>query len=125
MATKFHILLENISAAAPSGEYNYSDKKPGAGYSRRNSSLHTAVYKFDNFSGSVVLQASLMRNPEETDWVDITDTSSGGGDSTSVGGDSTVIGTQNVTRNFSGNFAWIRCKYHIDNGTITQITFGF
>ncbi len=117
MATKFHILLENISAENAPNEYSYSNKRPGAGYSRRSSSLHTAIYKFNNFSGSVVLQGSLMRDPEEADWVDITNTD--------VGGDSTSIGTQNITRNFSGNFLWIRCKYSVTNGVITQITFGF
>ena len=117
MATKFHILLENISTENAPGSYSYSEKRPGAGYSRRNSGLHTAIYKFNNFSGSVTLQASLNRDPSETDWVDILETD--------IGGDSTDVGTQNVTRNFSGNFLWIRCKYSVTNGTITQITFGF
>ena len=117
MATKFHILLENISAENAPDTYSYSSKEPGAGYSKRNSALHTAIYKFNEFSGSVVLQGTLMRDPEEQDWVDILDTD--------IGGDSTDIGTQNVTRNFSGNFMWVRCKYSVTNGTITQITFGF
>ena len=117
MATKFHILLENISAENTPGQYSYSDKRPGAGYSQRTSNLHTAVYKFNNFSGSVVLQGSLMRDPAEADWVDIINSD--------VGGDSSDIGTQNIIRNFSGNFLWIRCKYSVTNGTITQITFGF
>lgn len=117
MATKFHILLENISFENAPNEYSYSIKKPGAGYSKRNSGLHTAVYKFNNFSGSAVLQGSLMRDPGEEDWVDIINTD--------IGGDSSDVGTQNITRNFSGNFLWIRCKYSVINGTITQITFGF
>ena len=117
MATKFQTLLENISAENDPDEYSYSEKKPGAGYSRRASGLHTSIYKFNNFSGSVVLQGTLTRDPEEKDWVDIINSD--------VGGDSSDIGTQNITRNFSGNFLWVRCKYSVTNGTITQISFGF
>lgn len=125
MSMKFFILLANISTASSPGIYSYSEKYPGAGYSRRLGNLHTVVYNFDNFSGSIVLQGTLAKDPQDNDWIDISDTVTGGDDSTAIGGDSTIVGTRNVSLNFSGNFAWIRCKYYVEQGTIAKVSFGF
>jgi|LauGreDrversion4_2_1035121.scaffolds.fasta_scaffold738469_2 hypothetical protein len=122
MSKESHLLLENISAEAVDASFSYGEKQPGAGYYRLNSPLHTAVYTFNAFSGTVKIQGTLALYPSEADWFDI--------DGTTIGDDSTIMGNETVepvsfSRNFTGNFVWIRAAYNLQDGTIASIRYNY
>jgi hypothetical protein len=119
MSTRNYILLENVSAESSSDQY--SEKAKAAGYHSIAGGLHTIVFSFDNFQGSLKMQGTLVDKPGDTDWVDITfDDES----FTVVDNDSSTQ-LDTVTRNFTGNFVWIRAKYTLINGCITKIQYNF
>ena len=116
--------IENVillsSTNNESADFVYSNKQKGAGYQRRYDAIHTAVFSFNNFKGSVKLQATLALYPSDDDWFDI-EYDSG---STLEAVDSTPLLTTEL-RNFTGNFVWIRAAYQITEGTITQIRYSY
>jgi hypothetical protein len=122
MSNESHLLLENITAEAVDASFSYGEKQPGAGYYRLNSPLHTAVYTVNAFSGTIKIQGTLALYPSDDDWFDI--------DDTTIGDDSTIMGNETVepisfSRNFTGNFVWIRAAYNLQDGTITSIRYNY
>lgn len=117
MSIEIYSLLSNITVASTDATFSYGEKSKGAGYHKGNSGLHTVVYNLDNFAGSIKLQGTLELYPGDADWVDII--------GTDLGGDSTAVGTALKTRNFTGNFLWIRAAYNLHNGTITEIRYNY
>lgn len=116
------VLLSNITAEAGNLTFSYGDKKKAAGYHRISDGVHTAVYTVNSFSGTIKLQGTLNLYPGDNDWVDI--------DNTEIGGDSSDIGGINgqnfsISRNFTGNFLWIRAAYNVQNGTIVDLRFNY
>lgn len=116
------VLLSNITAEAIPGVFSYSEKKKAAGYHRISDGLHTAVYTVNDFKGIVKLQATLALYPGDNDWFDI--------DNTEIGGDSSaIIGDEgqnySISRNFTGNFLWIRAAYNVEDGTIVDLRFNY
>ena len=63
MSTESTILLSATSTETWDGtsgiSYVFTDKFKGAGYHRKNGGLHTVMFEFNNFKGSVKLQGSL------------------------------------------------------------------
>jgi hypothetical protein len=116
MSTESYILLSNISLEAADSTYTYGEKRKGAGYNRRSDGLHTVIYEVTDFIGGIKIQGTLEMYPAESDWVDIVGTEIGLGD------DSTAWTATN-TRNFTGNFVWIRAAYNLQNGIITAIRY--
>jgi hypothetical protein len=116
--------IENVillsSTNNESADLVYSDKQKGAGYHRRYDAVHTAVFTFDNFKGSVKLQATLSLYPSDDDWFDIEYDSGLALESV----DSTPLLTTEL-RNFTGNFIWIRAAYQLTEGTITHIRYSY
>ena len=116
MAIENTVLLTVTSTE--SAVYLYSDKQKGAGYHRLENPLHTAVFQFNNFKGSVKIQATLVLYPSDDDWFDVEYDS--GNSLEAV--DSTPLLTT-TSRNFTGNFIWIRAAYRLEEGTITEIRY--
>jgi hypothetical protein len=122
MSIESHLLLENINAEAVDLSFSYGTKQPGAGYYRLSNPLHTAVYTVNAFSGTVKIQGTLAMYPRDIDWFDI--------DGTTIGDDSTVMSGETVdavsfSRNFTGNFMWIRAAYNLQDGTIVSIRYNY
>lgn len=111
------VLLENVSVEAAGTEFAYGEKRKGAGYHKNTNGVHTAVFQFDNFVGSVKIQGTLELYPNDTDWVDIDDTTISIDDSSAL--------TLNETRTFVGKFIYIRAAYRIENGVIFQIRYNY
>lgn len=89
------------------------NKFKGDGYYGRQDGLHTVAYFLDQFVGNVKIQATLATDPADSDWFDVVDTEHGDG--------STIV-TENVFKNFSGNFVWIRAVVsEFSAGTINKI----
>lgn len=114
-------LVENYSTESIDSSYSYGVKKPGAGYHRASNNLHTVVFLLDQFKGSIKLQGTLALIPGDNDWFDIIyDNNATQLESL----DSTPL-VPIATRNFSGNFVWIRAGYNLTEGTITSIHYNF
>ena len=116
MAIENTILL--TTTGTESTEYQYSNKQKGAGYYRRDYPLHTVVFQFDNFKGSVKIQATLALYPSNDDWFDV---QYDNGDTLEAVDSTPLITT--TSRNFTGNFIWIRVAYQLEEGTITEIRY--
>lgn len=75
-------------------------KQPAAAYYLANSDLQTISWSTNNFTGTIVIQASLVTSPNENndnDWFDVYDVTYS---STSI------VDYSNV----KGNFVWVRAK---------------
>lgn len=116
------VLLSNITTEAAPGVFSYSEKKKAAGYHRVSDGLHTAVYTVNDFKGIIKLQGTLSLYPGDNDWFDVVNTEIGG-DSSAIGG----AAGQNfsITRNFTGNFLWVRAAYTVEDGTIVDLRFNY
>ena len=71
MSNQTRVLLAATADNSQYPNYQYSAKSPAAGYYRNNNGVHTAVFEFDNFKGSVKIQATLELYPGDADWFDI------------------------------------------------------
>ena len=92
-----------------------SNKFKGNGYYGYTDGLHTVSYLLSAFVGIIKFQATLVTNPSENDWFDITSTAVGDGTTPVNGG---------YYFNFSGNFVW--CRAHITNfsgGVISRVLY--
>lgn len=99
----------------------YSEKQKGAGYHKYNSGLHTAVFAFDNFKGSVKLQATLELYPGDDDWFDVVyDTIS---QSITALDSTPLVGSANCT--FTGKFVWVRAAITLEQGTVSSIRYNY
>ena len=112
----------------------YSGKVEAAGYYGLGSVTHTVAYVIEGaFIGTCTMQASITPNPTDTDWFDITDTTKQyyGNETTGgagiSGGFSGAVShpTQTDSRNFTGNYAWVRAKLDIVRGTLQAIKLNF
>jgi hypothetical protein len=122
MSIENTILLSNIKSEAINADFSYSEKRKGAGYHRLGDGLHTAVYTVNDFKGTIKLQGTLSLYPGDEDWFDI--------DNTEIGGDSSaIVGDEgqnySISRNFTGNFMWIRAAYNLQDGTIVDLRFNY
>jgi hypothetical protein len=122
MSIKSTILIDNYSTETWDGisdtAYSYSEKQKGAGFHGKSDGIHTALFQLSEFVGDIKLQGTLERYPNNNDWVDIV--FDGQGIISFV--DSTMA-TSNETRNFLGNFVWLRAAFRLVNGTIVQIRY--
>ncbi len=103
-------LLPQVSQV---GSFVSTTPAKGDGYYNLGDGLHTAVFTFQNFIGEVHLEASLVLNPQNTDWFEI--------DSTKFEPNTGLTGSQFV--NFYGNFVWIRAKGTLVSGSISKIQY--
>lgn len=90
-----------------------SAQQRGDGYYNFGDGLHTATFTFDNFIGSVHLEASLAISPTNSDWFTINDTEF----------TNPVNGSDFV--NFYGNFVWVRAKGTLISGSISTIRYNY
>lgn len=114
MSQEFIILLENANVAVDDSTFSYSARNKGAGYHRTSNGLHTAIYSFNNFTGTVKIQATLSTDPKSTEWFDV--------DLTEYVGDET---STTHSANFTGNFVWLRAAYNVQGGEITEIRYSY
>lgn len=87
----------------------------GDGYYGYSDGLHTVVYTLTNFVGIIRFQASLVTQPTESDWVDISSTTVGDGATPQSG---------TTYFNFTGNWVWVRCHVtSFTSGTINKVLY--
>ena len=121
MSNETIVLLSNANDDSQPASWQYSEKNRGAGYYKNSNGLHTMVFEFDNFKGSIKIQATLELYPSDSDWFDVVydaDVAS----LTSL--DSTPV-VANASCTFTGKFVFIRAAYMLEEGTITQIRYNY
>lgn len=90
-----------------------TDKAKGDGYYSQVDGVHTVMYKVvnlgdssDDYFGTIKMQGSLATDPTEDDYFDISGTSFTSDQSTTI-----------VSKNFTGNFVWVRAHITTTNNT--------
>lgn len=130
MSTYSKVLLETNNHNQNDGIKNITgDRIPGDGYYNRSDGLHTVQWSIADFVGQIAIEASLSKNPTESDWFVIplgsfseyiVDTT-GKVSTTSIRSISyTEPTTGSFVYNFVGNYVWIRA--HVSNWTAGSIT---
>jgi hypothetical protein len=114
MTTRLYTILENITTE--SVNFQFTEKYKAAGYHSVLGSNHTAIYDLKSFLGVITIQGTLLENPGEYDWVDINDT-------TII--ESNFPTTTATSKNFQGNFVWIRAKYQLIAGEIQLLSYNY
>ena len=82
------------------------DKYKADGYFGLTDGLHTVSYNTTAFDGTIKMQGSLATDPTEDDYFDISGTSFTSDQSTTI-----------VSKNFTGNFVWVRAHITTTNNT--------
>jgi len=116
------VLMSNVVYGASTGTYAgldapfYSPKFAGDAYRGDKYGIHTFAYFLAaDFAGSVVIQASLVTDPTNSDWVTLESTR------TTVVVPGTAVATP-VT--YTGNVLWVRVAVTaFASGTIVKIQY--
>ncbi len=119
MSNETIVILSNASDDSKPTEWQYSQKYIGAGYYKSGSGMHTVYFEFDNFKGSIKIQATLDTNPADNDWFDVSYDDS---DVVLTALDSTPLNS-NAFCTFTGKFVFIRAAYQLEQGTIKEIRY--
>lgn len=121
MARNTAILLPSTAHGSVVGNYDGTstgfagDAFRGDGYYGYADGLHTVSYFVDGFVGRIKIQATLVTDPQESDWFDV--------DGTSYGDGTTPVSTPTGI-SFTGNFVWIRAAVtDFAAGTINKVQY--
>ena len=104
-ATTSITLLPTTTFGTSAGNYDGSsaafngDKVKGDGYYGFSDGVHIVQTRVTSLVATVKIQGTLVKDPADTDWVDIASVVTTDG--------STAI-TESYFNNFTGNFVWIR-----------------
>lgn len=115
-------LLPTTSYGTPSGNYDGSsqdfsgDRQQAANYYGGFGGLQTVAFFLSAFQGRIQIQASLDSDPTlDAEWFLISDIDS-----------RTTQTTNNLSRNITGNFTWIRARItDFESGTIEKIMLSY
>ena len=106
------VLVGSITASPNNNLPIESNKAKGCGYFGQNNGIHTVQFIVGGFVGSIIIQGSLEGKPTDDDWFDV--------ESASLVAPSLL--TANITKNFTGNFVWVRAVItDFDTGNINQV----
>ena len=87
--------------------------QPAASYYNAGSNLQTVIWNLYQFTGELNIQATLVENPTETDWITV-----------DIQNCETV--TQVSYTNISGNFVWMRAKItNFSNGLVNYVQLSY
>ena len=104
-ATTSVTLLPTTAFGSASGNYDgsaaafNSDKVKGDGYYGFSDGVHTIQTRVTSLVGTIKIQGTLVKDPANTDWVDVV---------TVLTSDGSSEITDSYLNNFTGNFVWIR-----------------
>lgn len=108
-----HILLSQKSITKNPLVNVAGDKIPAAAQIKSDNHTQTFVWNVSRFAGTLKLQATLLMNPSETDWVDL---------KVITGTNLSEVNFHNVT----GNFVWVRAIIaEMTAGTISNVSVSY
>lgn len=102
------ILTANTHPGDSTLETVLGTKFKGDGYYGRSDGLHTVQYTFTEFTGTIIIEGTLVIDPAESDWFSV---------HSYAAEQESVSKTANVT----GNYVWIRAKVVYTDGTVNSI----
>jgi len=103
------ILLSNQSHPGDStNETVTGDAVKGDGYYGRSDGVHTVQYTYTEFTGTIIIKATLAINPTDGDWF-------------TVHSYNAAQETGSKITNFTGNYVWIRATVNYTDGSIESI----
>ena len=117
-ATTSTTLLPTTTFGSAAGNYDGAsaafngNKVKGDGYYGFSDGVHTVQTRVTSLVATVKIQGTLVKDPADTDWVDIASVVTTDG--------STAI-TESYFNNFTGNFVYIRTKLVYTDGTVNSI----
>lgn len=79
-----------------------------------DSGLHTFVVSFSSWSGELLIQATLVVEPAESDWFTV-----------ATFGDGSTDYDDAQTVNITGNYVWLRATGSISAGEISEIRYNY
>jgi hypothetical protein len=85
----------------------------GDGFYGRSDGIHTVQYSITDFTGTVIIQATLAAEPLEEDWFRVYEQS--------YPGLSAEPTTTSKIANFTGNYVWVRAKIVYTGGVVNSI----
>ena len=130
MAQSENILTTITHVGDSNTQTHTGDKFKGDGYYGRSDGLHTIQINLNDFIGTIAMEGTLASTPSEDDWFTIPlGTGNTSMDTTGLIGEATVSGithstgnSTSSTKNFTGNYVWIRAKRtNWPAGSITNI----
>lgn len=111
-------LLSETTYGTESGNYDGStanfagDAIRAADYYRLMNASQTVIFALNDFEGVIVIQGTLVKEPADTDWLDLYE----------IPADSSAI-TVNSSTTVTGNFVWLRASVSgFIGGTVETIT---
>ena len=116
MSSFSEITLSNQSHPGDSTTQTVTGEKyKGDGYYGRSDGFHTVQYNISGnsdsaFTGTITMQATLATLPTDDDWFTVSGT--------------TAVYDQfygSETKNFTGNYVWVRVYVSYTDGTISSI----
>jgi len=109
-------ILDETTHPAGNAELTVTgDAYKGDGYYGRSDGFHTVQMTFENFVGTVKIQATLATEPTANDWFDVTDVEHVSPNASHANADGSFF------YNFTGNFVWIRTKVVYTGGSVNSI----
>ena len=117
------------STAHPNGGTTttvYGNKYKADGYYGFTDGLHTVAFYLSGFVGQVGIEGTLAKDPQDSDWANLTLS----GPTTDYN-DSTGGTTKVVTYNFTGNLTYIRATVEFDatdtsgTGSVSKVLYNY
>jgi len=117
-----NITLVPTISSGTSGPLYVSEKQKGAGYYKSQNPIHTTVYTVTaGFRGRIKLQGTLVSDPVELDWADISETEVELND-TEEGAPETI----SIDTNFKGQYIWVRAVISdFTDGSLEKISYSY
>lgn len=117
MASNSEIVLSaNTHPGDSSDQELYSDKVKGDGFYSRVDGFHTVQYNITGLTASVIMQGTLVLDPQDADWFDIPTSEH----VATLDDEDTRSGS--FIFNFTGNYVWVRAYvYDWVDGTVNSI----
>lgn len=94
---------------------NLTEAVSGLTQVHNNNALHTIIAKFDNYTGDIVIQATMDNITQQTtniSWFDVATLNY-------------AAQTDNITTNFNGVFSAVRFRQVVTTGSITELQYRF
>lgn len=107
------ILSQQAHPGDSSVETVVGDRSKGDGFYGRSDGIHTVQYSIEDFTGTVIIEATLATEPVDTDWFRVYEQTY-----PELNNDPT---TTSKIANFTGNYVWVRAKIVYSGGVVHSI----
>lgn len=107
------ILSQQVHPGDSEVETVVGDRSKGDGFYGRSDGIHTVQYSINEFTGTVIIEATLAAEPVDKDWFRVYEQSY-----PELNNDPA---TTSKIVNFTGNYVWVRAKVIYTDGVVNSI----